>query len=72
VRKLGAEGASEEEVRRLIREILRERESFIRDRGRQAAKPLMGLLMKELRGRCDGRMVSKLLMEELDKFIGEG
>ena len=72
LRKMGAEGASEEEVRRLIREILRERESFIRDRGRQAAKPLMGLLMKELRGRCDGRMVSKLLMEELDKFIGEG
>jgi glutamyl-tRNA(Gln) amidotransferase subunit E len=68
----GVEGASQEDVRKLIRRVVRDRESFVRERGRDAAKPLMGLLMKKLRGRCDGRLVNKLLLEELDRFIEEG
>ena len=34
----------------------------------QAIKPLMGLIMKEVRGKIDGRLVNQLLREELDKF----
>lgn len=71
LRRLGAEGASEREVRRLIKQVIRERESFVRERGREAVKPLMGLVMRELRGKCDGRLVNKLLLEELDRFVEE-
>jgi len=28
----------------------------------------MGLIMKEVRGKIDGRLVNQLLREELDKF----
>ncbi len=71
LRRLGAERATEEEVRRLIKKVIIDRESFVRERGREAAKPLMGLVMKELRGRCDGKLVNKILLEELDKFVEE-
>lgn len=69
VKRMGIGGVTEEEIRSLVRRILGEREAFVRERGMRAAKPLMGLLMKELRGRADGKLVNKLLAEELEKFL---
>lgn len=71
VKRLGAGGISEMEVREIIRGVIRERENFVKERQAQAAKPLMGIVMKELRGKCDGRIVNELLMEELELFLKE-
>jgi glutamyl-tRNA(Gln) amidotransferase subunit E len=68
--KLGLKGFSEEEVRSLARRVIEERSDFVRERGEGAAKPLMGVLMKELRGRVEGRVVMKILQEELRRFLG--
>ncbi|WP_457556229.1 Glu-tRNA(Gln) amidotransferase subunit GatE [Candidatus Pyrohabitans sp.] len=70
VRKLGLRGLGEEEVRRLARKVIEERSEFVRERGEAAAKPLMGVLMKQLRGRVEGRVVMKILEEELRRFLG--
>jgi len=37
----------------------------------RAAGPIMGVVMKEVRGRVDGKVISDLLKEELRKHIGE-
>lgn len=62
-------GLSEKDIRELVRSILEEKADFIREKGSHAAKPLMGLVMKELRGKADGKLVSKIVMEELEKFL---
>ena len=59
--------ASKVDVDAVIDGIVREKEDLIRERGEAAFKPLMGLVMKELRGKVDGRIVS----EKLRKKIGE-
>jgi glutamyl-tRNA(Gln) amidotransferase subunit E len=69
VKRIGAEGVTEEEIRSFIKRLLKEKEAFVRERGVQAVKPLMGLLMRELRGRADGGLVNRLLREELEKFL---
>ncbi|MDT8358328.1 MAG: Glu-tRNA(Gln) amidotransferase subunit GatE [Methanomicrobiaceae archaeon] len=59
----------EEELRASIRRILTEREAFIREKGMQALGPLMGVVMKDVRGRVDGRIIAELVREELQKML---
>lgn len=51
------------------REVVEEREQFVRERGMGALGPLMGILMKEFRGRVDGGEVSRVLGEEIRQFL---
>ena len=46
-----------------------DRYAFVREQGMRAVGPLMGVVMKELRGRADGKIISELLKEELGNVI---
>jgi glutamyl-tRNA(Gln) amidotransferase subunit E len=61
--------ASGDELVEVIDRILSEKKDFIKERGDSAFQPLMGLVMKELRGKVDGALISKTLRERLDKEI---
>jgi glutamyl-tRNA(Gln) amidotransferase subunit E len=57
-----------EELTRIIRRILDERKEFVREKRMAALGPLMGLVMQEVRGRVDGKIVSEALRRELERF----
>jgi glutamyl-tRNA(Gln) amidotransferase subunit E len=59
----------EEEIVQVIRRIISERKDFVKERGITAQGPLMGLVMKELRGKVDGKLINKMLNEEILRFI---
>ena len=59
-----------EEVREFIRKVVRERGDFVRERGLSALSPLMGIIMKEFRGKVDGRIISEMLKEEIESYLG--
>ncbi|MFW6305542.1 MAG: Glu-tRNA(Gln) amidotransferase subunit GatE [Candidatus Saliniplasma sp.] len=65
----GLEKVGDEDVRDAVKDVLDDREDFVEDRGMSALGPLMGVIMKELRGKADGEKVSKILKEELQKRI---
>lgn len=67
--KLGIMPRGEEEIVAHVRHILEERKDFVLQRGMEAEKPLMGPVMKELRGRADGKLVGEILRRELKKFV---
>ncbi|HJK66631.1 MAG TPA: GatB/YqeY domain-containing protein [Methanocorpusculum sp.] len=46
-----------------------ERVDFIKSRGKAALGPVMGVVMKEVRGGIDGKVVSEVLEEELGRII---
>ncbi len=69
VAKLGIVAFGEKEVTEIVRKALEERSQFVRQCGAAAEKPIMGVVMKEVRGRCDGALVSKILKLELEKFL---
>ncbi|NYB51014.1 MAG: Glu-tRNA(Gln) amidotransferase subunit GatE [Methanobacteriaceae archaeon] len=60
---------SEEDVDKIIREIVSSQESMVKERKMGSMGPLMGMAMKELKGKADGKLVNKLLKEEIQKNL---
>ncbi len=64
-----APAVSAADVEAVVRRVVAEREGFARARGMAALGPLMGVVMKELRGSADGKVVSEALRRELERLI---
>jgi glutamyl-tRNA(Gln) amidotransferase subunit E len=60
---------SEEQVLEIIKKIVSTNEKLLQERGQGAMGSLMGMAMKELKGKADGQLVNELLMEEVNKYL---
>ena len=67
--KLSLGNVGEDEVRNIIAEIIRSKSDFIKEKGDSAQSGLMGLAMSKLRGKADGKLISKVLREEVEKEL---
>lgn len=67
--ELGLKGLDEKEIRKVIKGIIDKKADFVKENGMRSAKPLMGLVMKEVRGKVDGKLVNQLLNEELERVL---
>ncbi|OPY37899.1 MAG: Glutamyl-tRNA(Gln) amidotransferase subunit E [Methanoregula sp. PtaU1.Bin051] len=67
-----APAVSREELERIVRKILAERADFVQQKQKAALGPLMGVVMAEVRGSVDGKVVSEILRKELDKVLAKG
>jgi glutamyl-tRNA(Gln) amidotransferase subunit E len=56
---------SREELLVIVKKIVEERSDFIAERGNGALGPLMGVVMAEVRGSVDGKLVSEVLRQEI-------
>ena len=66
-----APSLSREELEKIIRKIVEERRSFVVSRGKGAVGPLMGVVMAEVRGSVDGKLVSEILSKEIARVLGK-
>ncbi len=62
-----APSVSAEDLEAIVKKVVEEREEFVRERGMGALGPLMGVVMKEVRGGVDGKLVSQALKRELER-----
>jgi glutamyl-tRNA(Gln) amidotransferase subunit E len=69
VESSGLELVSSGEVENIIKKIVSEREDFIREQGERSVGGLMGVAMKELRGKADGKTVKELLEKEVQALL---
>ncbi|CAD6492278.1 MAG: Glutamyl-tRNA(Gln) amidotransferase subunit E [Candidatus Argoarchaeum ethanivorans] len=53
----------------LIGKIVKEREEFVKERRLDAAGPLMGVVMKELRGKVGGQQISQILKRKIEEIL---
>ena len=60
---------SEEEVHKIIADIVSQNENMVQERQMAAMGPLMGMCMKQLKGKADGGLVNKIVREEIQKII---
>ncbi|MFW6121977.1 MAG: Glu-tRNA(Gln) amidotransferase subunit GatE [Petrotogales bacterium] len=65
----GVGSADKEDIVKIVKRIVSERKQFIEERGAKALGPLMGIVMKELRGKADGAVISKILEKEMQRVI---
>ena len=67
--ELGIAAVSSDEVRDTVSAILDAQQDMISQKGKDAFKPLMGPVMAALKGKCDGKTISAILREELEKRL---
>jgi len=60
---------SEKDVEQIIGNIVSKKREYIIQRGKKAHNPLMGLVMKELHGKAEGKMVSRLLETKINEIL---
>jgi len=70
VESLGLTMISQEELERIIDDLMRENKSLIEERKEGAFGLLMGMIMKKVRGRVKAELVSEILKRKLKDFIG--
>lgn len=66
---LGATGI--DDVKEIVRDIVTSRIDFVKKRGSGALGPLMGVAMKELRGKVDGKFISNILKQEIQRVLSK-
>ena len=69
VSSLGLGSLDQGDAAGIIDAIIRERAEFVREKGESAVGPLMGVAMKELRGKLDGKKAADLLKERIQAFL---
>jgi len=72
ISNLGLSAFDPEEIESFIKKMVIEKGDFIKDKGPAALGPLMGIVMKEYRGKVDGKILSNMLKREIDNFINQG
>ena len=60
---------SEDDVKNIIAEIVANNEGMVKERQMGAMGPLMGMCMKQLKGKADGSLVNQVVREEIQKLI---
>lgn len=67
--KTGMSMVSNTEVSDTIRRIIQEREDYIREQGERSIGGLMGVVMKELGGKVDGKIAKEILSKEIHRLL---
>ncbi|OPY23875.1 MAG: Glutamyl-tRNA(Gln) amidotransferase subunit E [Methanomethylovorans sp. PtaU1.Bin073] len=65
----GLSGSDTAEIEKFIDVMISERQEFVKQKGPAAVGPLMGVVMAEFRGKVDGKILSELLKQKINKFL---
>ena len=63
------ESINEIDLEKIIEEIVEKNENIIKNQKERAIGPLMGIVMKELRGKASGEMINSLLLKNIKKKL---
>ena len=69
---LGFVMLNRDELDSVIDSIVQSKHDFIQSQGLRAVGPLMGVVMKEIRGKADGKVINMLLREKIAKSLETG
>jgi glutamyl-tRNA(Gln) amidotransferase subunit E len=58
-------------VEDVVHSVVSVKADLVRSKGERAIAPLMGLVMKELRGKADGALVSAMLKKEIQNILDQ-
>ena len=69
IESLGLAMISQKELERIVNDLMDRNKSLVEERGKGAFGPLMGMIMKKVRGRVKAEMVSGILKKRLEDFV---
>jgi len=69
IKRMGLGGVNEDEVKKIIGDIVAEKHDFVKEKGDAAMSGIMGLVMQKLRGKADGKLINKVLREKIQEEL---
>jgi len=69
IESLGLAMISRKELEKMIDDLIEQNKSLIEERGKGAFGPLMGIIMKKIRGRVKAELVSEILKKRLEESV---
>ncbi len=69
IQNCGFSTTDTKEIEKIAQKIIQEKIDFVKQKGTNAVGPLMGIIMKELRGKVDGKIISEILQKEIQKIL---
>ena len=63
------ESINEEDLDKIIKDIVDKNQEIIKNQKDRAMGPLMGIVMKELRGKASGEIINKLLSKNIKEKL---
>ena len=63
------QSVNENDLENIIKEIVEKNEGIVKNQKERAVGPLMGIVMKELRGKASGETINKILLKNIKKKI---
>lgn len=67
----GLSGADASDIEDVVHQVVSAKSDLVKSKGERSIGPLMGLVMKELRGKADGALVSAILKREIQIILNE-
>lgn len=68
IESLGLVMISQMELEKMIEHLIKQNESLVKEKEKRAFGPLMGMIMKEVRGKAKAELVSRILKRKLEDF----
>jgi len=68
IESLGLVMISQMELEKMIEHLIKQNESLVKEKEKRAFGPLMGMIMKEVRGKAKAELVSRVLKRKLEDF----
>jgi len=69
MRKTSIETVNEADLETIIQEIVNKNEQLVKNQRERSIGPLMGIAMKELRGKASGEIINQLLLKNIQKKL---
>ncbi len=69
VESLGLAMISQKELERTIDDLIERNKNLVKKRGKGAFGPLMGMVMKKVRGRAKAELVSEILKKHIEELV---
>ncbi|MDH3611618.1 MAG: Glu-tRNA(Gln) amidotransferase subunit GatE [Nitrosopumilus sp.] len=69
IKNTSSESIDEAKIEQIIEEIINKNKEIIQNQKERAIGPLMGMAMKELRGKAPGEMVNNLLLKNIKRIL---
>jgi glutamyl-tRNA(Gln) amidotransferase subunit E len=69
IKNTSIDNVSKEELEKIIENIVKNNKEIIQNQKERAVSPLMGIAMKELRGKISGEVINSILLEKIKKFL---
>lgn len=69
IEKLGLSKMGEEEIKKIVTEVVENKKDLIEEQGEKAVDALMGIVMGKIGGKADGGLVHKMLREKVNEKL---